>query len=499
MAKLSRSTKRSAEPYTTESPLQKKAKRIHSLEAVRAKRYKTLNSAPQAPTEPLDIFVWGSGSMCELGLGPAAKNKEVKRPRLNPLLTKETTDVQFVEFAVGGMHVLALDNEGSLWSWGNNDSAVLGRDASAGEKLKDMKQEGEDSEDDDDGDLNEEESTPQKVPFFDVKDISNELKDRKIVQLAAGDNISAVLLSSGEVYAWGTFRNNEGILGFSPSVKIQKTPFKIDELENIVQLVAGKDHVLALDNKGIPYAWGNGQQFQLARKIMERYTMTSLEPRSFGLKKVKFIGTGEFHAFAITTDGKVFAWGLNQYGQCGITGAKIQDGALVEKPTEIKSLRDKDIVYITGGEHHSMALSASGDVYVFGRYDMKEIGIEKSKLPLDDCIVDDHGNVRSLPVPTKLETVPPCKTVACGSHHSLAVSKSGFVYAWGFADTYAVGLGNLDEDVEKPTRIDNTATRDHDIKLIAAGGQFSVSGGVKLDEAAAEKRVDEIEEFEESL
>ena len=32
--------------------------------------------------------------MCELGLGPSAKNKEVKRPRLNPYLTEENSEVQ---------------------------------------------------------------------------------------------------------------------------------------------------------------------------------------------------------------------------------------------------------------------------------------------------------------------------------------------------------------------------------------------------------------------
>ena len=46
--------------------------------------------------------------MCELGLGPSAKNKEVKRPRLNPFLTEEKLDgTKIVDFSVGGMHTLA--------------------------------------------------------------------------------------------------------------------------------------------------------------------------------------------------------------------------------------------------------------------------------------------------------------------------------------------------------------------------------------------------------
>ncbi|KAH3660178.1 hypothetical protein OGAPHI_007383 [Ogataea philodendri] len=486
--------KRSAENHSngkkralSEEPIHaKRAKNSPSFQSIRASKLKSINSIPSQKTDLLDVFVWGSGSMCELGLGPAASTKEVKRPRLNPLLKKE--EVGIVDFTVGGMHVLALDHKNQLWSWGTNDSGVLGRDTSkaGAEQLRDADAES----DDEDGDLNALESTPALVEGLP--------SDKKIVQLAATDNLSAVLYETGEVYAWGTFRCNEGILGFNKDIKIQKTPVKIPNFENIVQLAAGKDHLLGLDIKGIVYAWGNGQQFQLGRKILERTRMTSLEPRSFGLKNVKFVGSGEFHSFAITVDGKVLSWGLNQYGQCGIK-VDIEDGAVVSKPTEIEDLTGKDIIYITGGEHHSLALSSSGEVFTFGRFDMKEIGIEKEKLPKDDVIVDGHGNIRSLPVPTKLTTLPKCKAVAAGSHHSVALTQDGIAFSWGFADTYALGLGNLDEDVSKPTRINNTATRDHDIVQVGCGGQFSVSAGVKLTEEQAEERTEKIEDFEESL
>ncbi|KAI0463391.1 hypothetical protein LJB42_003418 [Komagataella kurtzmanii] len=467
-------------------PSVKRAKSAAStLASRRASRLPSINDFPKAKTEKLDLFVFGTGSMSELGLGPAASTKEVKRPRLNPLLKKD--EVGIVDFAVGGMHTLALDYKNQVWSWGGNDSGVLGRDTSqAQEQLRDMDDE---DDDDEDGDLNELESTPGLVEG---------LPDNQIVQLIATDNLSGVLLENGEVWAWGTFRCNEGLLGFLDSEGIQKTPRHIPGFVNIVQVASGKDHIIGLDNKGIPYAWGNGQQFQLGRRILERTRLQSLEPREFGLRKIKFVGSGEFHSFAISENGKVYAWGLNQFGQCGVP-INIEDGAVIAKPTEIEELTGKDVVYITGGEHHSLALTKSGEVYVFGRYDMKEIGIKKDNLP-EDAYKDANGNTRAVPVPTKLTTLPKIKAVTAGSHHSLAITESGVVYSWGFADTYAVGLGPVDEDVETPTRIENTATKQHDIKIIGAGGQFSVSGGVKLtSEEEIEKRLDEIENFEDSL
>lgn len=487
MVALQRTKKRSASPASNGH-----AKRIKSTSSAVLHSYSKLpviNDAPTPLTKPLEIFVWGTGSMCELGLGPNAKTKEVKRPRLNAFLSKDRIDTDgIVDFAVGGMHVIALDTNNRLWSWGTNDSKVLGRDTSqAKEVLKLMDAADSDEED---GELNEAESTPglvENLPKLDAK----------IAQLAATDNLSCVLYDNGDVYAWGTFRGNEGLIGYSKSALYQELPKKVSNLKNIVQIAGGKDHVLALDSRGVVYAWGNGQQLQLGRRILERHRLSALEPQQFGLYDIKYISCGDFHCFAIDRNGGVFSWGLNQYGQCG-TSDEIEDGSLIAKPTPVSGLEGLEIVKIVGGEHHSIALTKDGEVYTWGRYDMKEIGISAENLP-PSTFRDQHGNARSVPTPTKLtigDGSLKFKNVGAGSHHSFAVTTDGVVYAWGFGDTYAPGLGPLDGDVEIPTRIVNTATKGMNIELIGAGGQFSVSGGIRLDEQEAENREEKYEDME---
>ncbi|CCF55873.1 hypothetical protein KAFR_0A04380 [Kazachstania africana CBS 2517] len=441
--------------------------------------------------QPLDIFCWGTGSMCELGLGPLAKNKEVKRPRLNPFLPHD--EAKIVSFAVGGMHTLALDSDNNIWSWGCNDVGALGRDTSgAKENLKDMDK--EDSSDDDDGDLNELESTPSKIP----RECFPPLADgHKIVQLAATDNLSCALFSNGDVYAWGTFRCNEGILGFyQDKIKIQLTPWKVPSFSKyrVVQLAPGKDHILFLDEEGVVFAWGNGQQYQLARKVMDRFRLKTLDPRPFGLRHIKYIASGENHCFAVDKDDKVYSWGLNQFGQCGIS-ENVEDGALVIKPKKVLLPKDEGIKIksISAGEHHSLILTQEGDLFTFGRLDMFEVGVSKSRLP-ETTYKDEHDKARSIPIPFKMSDVPKFKTIAAGSHHSLAVAANGIAYSWGFGETYAVGLGPSGDDTEVPTRIKNTATQDHNIILVGCGGQFSVSGGIKLSDEEAEKRADEMDD-----
>ena len=117
------------------------------------------------------------------------------------------------------------------------------------------------------------------------------------------------------------------------------------------------------------------------------------------------------------------------------------------KPTLIPELSHKGIKEIAAGEHHTLALTEDGQVYAWGRYDMKEIGIPKDKLP-KSTFKDQHGNPRSVPVPTKLEFAVKIKTIGVGSHHSFAVTEDGVVYAWGFAETYGPGLGPSIDDVE---------------------------------------------------
>lgn len=456
-------------------------------------RLPDVNEIPKPKTTPLDVFVWGTGAMCELGLGPEAKTKEVKRPRKNPFVLPPALgqangkDIAAVDFAAGGMHTLVLDLENNVWLWGSNDYGVLGRDTLGQDVLKDM--DVDDLSDDEDGDLNPAELTPGKVEG---------LPKLPVVALAATDNVLAVLLSNGDVWAWGCWRNNEGVLGFLRLKDKQRTPIKINELKNIVQMAAGKDHLLAIDTKGIVYAWGNGQQNQLGRKIGARHVYRLLEPQPFGLYNVKYIASGDFHCFAVDHDDQVWLWGLNQYGQCGFEVENLLDGDADPKPRLVEGLLGKKVTQIAGGEHHTLAVTGDGQVLACGRLDMAELGIPEADYPAY-TFKDANGKPRSIPQPTPVKIGKAgfkARAVGAGLHQLYAITDDGMVYAWGFGDTYALGLGPVDDDVEVPTRIHNTATKDHDIVHIEGGGQFAISGGYKLADDVAETRLEKYEDDE---
>jgi regulator of chromosome condensation len=256
----------------------------------------------------------------------------------------------------------------------------------------------------------------------------------------------------------------------------------IPNLKNVTQIVCGTDHVLALTTQGKVFSWGNGQQLQLGRRVVERTRLNNLLPREFGLKNIHAIGAGSYHSFAIANNGKVYAWGLNQFGQCGIDrhGFVGEDGAVIASPSIVEALENYNIVDVTGGEHHSVALTADGQVLSFGRMDCSQLGFST---PPEGSVIDARGKARFTPYPTLIPDIPPMRKMFSGSHHNIAIAQDGSAWSWGFGEVWQVGQGphaedNPSGDILVPTKIVNTATKGVKMVTGGAGGQFSVLAGI---------------------
>ncbi|RAK75569.1 RCC1 domain-containing protein [Aspergillus fijiensis CBS 313.89] len=420
-----------------------------------------------APTTRLNVYVCGEGSSGELGLGAGKTAIDVKRPRLNPHLPADRVGV--VQVAVGGMHCVALTHDNKILTWGVNDQGALGRDTTWEDGYKDVDETKSNSDSDSDNDtgLNPHESTPTAIPSDAFPEGTT------FVEVAAGDSSSFALTDEGQVYGWGTFRSNDGILGFDPNNKVQATPTHIPSLKKIRHMVCGDNHVLALNEKGAVFSWGSGQQNQLGRRIIERNRLNGLQPREFGLpKNIVHIACGAFHSFAVHQSGKVYAWGLNSFGETGIRAGAGDDDAAIVHPTIVDSLSNQGVTQLCGGAHHSLAVTRSGQCLVWGRLDGYQTGLRIDTL-LDEAVIkDERGRPRILIVPTPVPGIK-ANAVAAGSDHSIAIDSDGHPWSWGFSATYQTGQGTQD-DIEVATVVENTAIRGKRLTWAGAGGQFSV-------------------------
>lgn len=431
-----------------------------------------------APTKPLEVFVFGEGSAGELGLGSVAVNGkkpvDVKRPRLNANL--DATKVGVVQVATGGMHTVVLTKDNKILTWGVNDQGALGRDTTWDGGLRDADADAEgsdsDSDDDDDTGLNPHESTPGEI------DTAGVVPGTRFVQVVASDSASFALTEDGRVYGWGTFRASDGILGFSRLVDVQKTPVLLPEPKKVKALATGSNHILALDAKGKLFTWGCPEQNQLGRRCVQRDIKESaLRPGGVGFKRgvhIAKIACGSYHSFALDQKGQVYAWGLNNFGQLNVEQGAGDTDATVLNATVIEGLEGHRVADIDGGEHHSVACTDDGKLFTWGRIDGHQLGFEKSFFDKDNAIFDEFGKPRILKAPTLVPGVPSTVTaVNAGTDNTFALTREGKVYSWGFSGNYQTGQGTTD-DIETPTLIDNTAVREKKLVFAGAGGQFSI-------------------------
>lgn len=165
----------------------------------------------------------------------------------------------------------------------------------------------------------------------------------------------------------------------------------------------------------------------------------------------------------------------------GMTGHRTgagDDNASIYIPAKIESLHrpDDPVTQITGGAHHSIAVTQSGSCLVWGEVKAQQLGLDMSTVPEDGIIFDANNNPGIVIEPTVIPQLPGAKFVAAASDHNIAISAADEPFSWGFSLMYQTGQGTTDE-VKLPTKIENTAVRGKKITWAGAGGQYSMLAG----------------------
>lgn len=303
----------------------------------------------------------------------------------------------------------------------------------------------------------------------------------KVVKVACCDSVTMALSDEGQLYCWGTYRCAEGPLGFSRNKAVQEVPAIFEPFAKyvIADIAAGTDHCLALTKDGRVFVWGNGQQFQLGRRIMERHLINGLRPEALNLKHIKLIGTGSYHSFAVSEDNTLYVWGLNNFQQCGLAVEDDNEPAanVITKPTIVAGLEGKgNIVAVQGGEHHSLVLMEDGSVYAFGRADSNQLGLPTELI--DKNQTREEGSEvsafkRAVGIPTRIPSLDNVVQIATGTNHSVATTSSGKAYTWGFGECYALGNGSSDDE-PIPTELTGQKLEGHKVIRVSAGAQHSM-------------------------
>jgi alpha-tubulin suppressor-like RCC1 family protein len=135
----------------------------------------------------------------------------------------------------------------------------------------------------------------------------------------------------------------------------------------------------------------------------------------------------------VISDGSVYAWGSNDYGQLGIANKSMTS---VSTPTKLDL---PDIVLIAPGRNHTVVLSQSGQLFAFGSNRQGQLGQGHFNKV-------SFGSVHRVNLPTTI-------SVASGGYHCIAVDVDGALYSWGYGGYGQLGIGSK-SNKSKPTLVE---------------------------------------------
>jgi len=314
---------------------------------------------------------------------------------------------------------------GVLYAFGNNDSGQLGSASSIGNPNP----------------------TPVALPAG-----VGAVTEIAAGESAAGGGYSLVLTATGQLYGFGN--NDSGELG-SPSnngtFNANPTPTLVGlpgQDGAVTQIAAGFDHSLVVTSSGQLYAFGYNGAGDLGNTTNDGADVANPTPTLVSLPgqvgPVTHVAAGGFQSLVITASGQLYAFGQNAYGELGLAA---NSGSYVANPTPtLVTLPGATgtVAQIATGFSHSLALTSTGQLYAFGDNQYGQLG-------------NDTGNGTTTANPTPTQVTLPGQNgaitqIAAGDEHSLAVTASGQLYAFGDNDDGELGTDTDDgSDAANPT------------------------------------------------
>jgi alpha-tubulin suppressor-like RCC1 family protein len=293
----------------------------------------------------------------------------------------------FSQIAAGGYVELALASNGRLYSWGYNAFGDLG-----------------------DGSMSSATSTvPVAVAFSGYSPVKLAIG---ISQISAGINFGLALASDGAAYGWGD--NSSGQLGNGTTTGAD-TPTAVaagavPSGTSFTQVAAGLINSLALGSNGHIYAWGwngDGQLGDGSTTPSNAPVAVSAGAAPAGTTFTQIAAGGD-HGLALSSAGRLYAWGENGEGQLGDGTTTSSDVPVAVSPGAIPS--DATITEIAAGYDDSFALTSTGALYAWGSNDEGSLG-------------DGGLDNSDVPVAVELASGTTIAQVARGStqFHSLAI------------------------------------------------------------------------------
>jgi len=305
------------------------------------------------------LFTWGSNTNGQLGDGTILN---ISTPTDITSQFNLAVGEIIISASLGTKHSLAVTSEGRVFTWGYNYHGQLG-----------------------DG------TTDDKHVPTEITDQFNFAIGETITSISLGAYHSSALTSEGRVFTWGY--NSYGGLGIGTTVE-KHVPTEITNQfnlaigETITTITLGSHHSSALTSEGRVFTWGYNDSGQLGDGTFSRKLVPTDITNQFNLavgEEIEVLSLGSIHSSALTSEGRVFVWGDNYFGQIG-------DETNIDRntPTDITNqfkLVSETVTNISMGGIHSLAVTSDGRIFAWGDNEYGQLGDDDA--PLDKNVPTD--------------------------------------------------------------------------------------------------------------
>jgi alpha-tubulin suppressor-like RCC1 family protein len=219
---------------------------------------------------------------------------------------------------------------------------------------------------------------------------------------------------------WGLGYNFYGGLGDNTQV-IRSSPVQtIAGGVNWKQVSCGTYNTAAIKTDGTLWTWGQNTSGQLGDNTI--VIKSSPVQTISGGTNWKQVSLGNSFSSAIKTDGTLWTWGQNNYGQLG-------DNTVVKKSSPVQTVAGGwTWKQVTCGVNHIAAIKTDGTLWLCGKNDVGQLG--------------DNGSAYSYSSP--IQTISGgtnWKQVSCFGNYTAAIKTDGTLWLWGINTNGQLGDG----------------------------------------------------------
>jgi len=232
---------------------------------------------------------------------------------------------------------------------------------------------------------------------------------------------------NGSLWCWGY--NQYGQVGIGTNL-IREFPFPVTVMpgESFSSVSVGGHHTCAIKTDGSLWCWGHNGYGQVGDGTnINKYSPTPVPGMSSG---VSSISLGWYHSCAIKTDGSLWCWGNNEYGQLG-------DGSYENKNSPVQ-IMPSGVSSVSAGGHHTCAVKTDGSLWCWGDNSYGQIG---------------NGTLGGS-VSEPVQVIPSgVSSVSSGWFHTCAVKQDGSLWCWGDNGYGQLGDNSFGGRVSEPVEI----------------------------------------------